>query len=417
MSSAATSLAPKERLEVLFDELAQLAGQRNAIDGRIVEIVAEIDRDELCGLTGARSVAGLVAWKLGTSPSNAHTITTIAGRLAEFPRCTRGLREGRLSLDQVGVIAGRAATGSDEHYAQLAESATVTQLHTALNAAPRPKPEPKPQPEPDPVWERSVIKTGDDTHATYRIRLPHAEAAVVDAALASHLEALVTAWRHDHDTGGQVSDQAPPFPSTVDAFMSVVEAGWDSEVARRPHGQRTTVIAHLDVDQQVASLHLGPLLSDSERRLMLCDATCEVWFERHGRVIGAGRATRTVNRRLRRALEHRDRCCVVPGCGATRGLHAHHLRHWEDGGPTELDNLVLLCPYHHRMHHLGGITLTGPAHRLTVTDNEGQELSAGSLARPPTTPPPAVAPYPGPTGERAQWKWYTPYQPPPPTDN
>ncbi|WP_370332955.1 DUF222 domain-containing protein, partial [Mycolicibacterium hippocampi] len=102
MSSAATSLAPKQRLEVLFAELAQLAGQRNAIDGRIVEIVAEIERDELCGLTGARSVAGLVAWKLGTSPSNANTITTIAGRLEEFPRCTQGLRDGRLSLDQVG---------------------------------------------------------------------------------------------------------------------------------------------------------------------------------------------------------------------------------------------------------------------------------------------------------------------------
>ncbi|GAB3239342.1 HNH endonuclease signature motif containing protein [Mycolicibacterium hippocampi] len=402
---------------MLFAELSELAGQRNAIDGRIVEIVAEIDRDELCGLTGARSVAGLVAWKLGTSPGNANTITTVAGRLEEFPRCTRGLREGRLSLDQVGVIAGRAAEGSDAHYAQLAESATVTQLHTALKAAPRPKPDPKPKPEPDPVWERSVIKTGDDTHATYRIRLPHAEAAVVDAALASHLEALVADWKHHHDTGGRPGDQAPPLPSTVDAFMSVVEAGWDSEVARRPHGQRTTVIAHLDVDQQVASLHLGPLLSDSERRLMLCDATCEVWFERHGRVIGAGRATRTVNRRLRRALEHRDRCCVVPGCGATRGLHAHHLRHWEDGGPTELDNLVLVCPYHHRLHHLGGITLTGPAHRLRVTDNDGQELSAGSLARPPTTAPPNVAPYRGPTGERAQWKWYTPYQPPPPTDN
>ena len=94
---------------MLFAELSELAGQRNAIDGRIVEIVAEIDRDELCGLTGARSVAGLVAWKLGTSPGNANTITTVAGRLEEFPRCTRGLREGRLSLDQVGVIAGRAA--------------------------------------------------------------------------------------------------------------------------------------------------------------------------------------------------------------------------------------------------------------------------------------------------------------------
>jgi len=31
-------------------------GQRNAIDGRIVEIIAEVDRDQLWGATGARSV-------------------------------------------------------------------------------------------------------------------------------------------------------------------------------------------------------------------------------------------------------------------------------------------------------------------------------------------------------------------------
>ena len=104
-----------------------------------------------------------------------------------------------------------------------------------------------------------------------------------------------------------------------------------------------------------------------------------------------------INRRLRRALEHRHPTCAVPGCGATRGLHAHHIRHWEDGGPTELDNLVLACPYHHRLHHRGVITITGPAHNLTVTDSAGRQLSAGSLARPPTKPPPAVAPYRGPT--------------------
>ncbi|MET0474137.1 MAG: hypothetical protein ABW001_05805, partial [Mycobacterium sp.] len=55
MSSSATSLvaelSPKERLEVLFEELAELTGQRNAIDGRIVEVIAEIDRDGLCGMT------------------------------------------------------------------------------------------------------------------------------------------------------------------------------------------------------------------------------------------------------------------------------------------------------------------------------------------------------------------------------
>src|SRR3954467_11680588 len=160
--------------------------------------------------------------------------------------------------------------------------------------------------------------------------------------------------------------------------MRLVEAGWDAEAARPPHGHHTTVIAHVDVDKRVAALHLGPLLSDDEHQYLTCDATCEVWFQRGGRVIGSGRATRTVNRRLRRALEHRDRCCVVPGCGATRGLHAHHIVHWEDGGPTELDNLVLLCPFHHRLHHSGGITITGPAGHLVVTDADGEPLNPGS---------------------------------------
>ncbi|MCV7377289.1 DUF222 domain-containing protein, partial [Mycobacterium alsense] len=98
MSSIASSsvvVIPKERLAVLFEELAELAGQRNAIDGRIVDIAAEIERDELCGMTGARSVAALVAWKLGVSSANAHTITTVAGRVEEFPRCAQALREGR----------------------------------------------------------------------------------------------------------------------------------------------------------------------------------------------------------------------------------------------------------------------------------------------------------------------------------
>ncbi len=151
MSSTASSDAPvvraDERVGVLFGELSELAGQRNAIDGRIVEIVAELDRDELCGATGARSVAALVAWKLGASAANATTIATVARRLAVFPRCAQGMREGRLSLDQVGVIAGRAADGSDEHYAELASCATVNQLRTAVKLEPRPEPEPDADPD------------------------------------------------------------------------------------------------------------------------------------------------------------------------------------------------------------------------------------------------------------------------------
>ncbi|MEZ0358062.1 HNH endonuclease signature motif containing protein [Mycobacterium sp. SA01] len=408
--SSTVALSPKERLEVVFEELAELAGQRNAIDGRIVELVAELDRDDLCGMTGARSVAAVVAWKLGTSPTNATTISAVAHRLSEFPRCTQALREGRLSLDQVGVIAERAADGSDEHYAQLATVATVSQLRTAIKLEPRP---PKPGPQPDPP--RSIRKTVGDESTTWKITLPHREAATVDAALQSHHDALVADWKRDHDNGG--ADNAPPLPNTTDAFLSLVEAGWDADVARRPHGQRTTVVVHLDVDKRTGELHLGPLLSDGDRHYLTCDATCEAWFERDGQPIGAGRTTRTINRRLRRALEHRDTTCAVPGCSATRGLHAHHIQHWENGGPTELHNLVLLCPFHHRAHHHGDITITGPAHQLTVTDSDGEPLSSRSLARPPHHPPPMVPPCPGPTGERADWKWYQPFQPQAPPEN
>jgi len=328
------------------------------------------------------------------------------------------MREGRLSLDQVGVIAARAGQGSDEHYAELAAVATVNQLRTAVKLEPRPQPEPDPEPEPRPELRPSITKTADEQGSCWRIKLPHPEAAIFDAALASHQDALINEWKRDHGEGERAGDQAPPLPNTGEAFMRLVEAGWDAEVARRPHGQHTTAVLHVDVKERIGALHLGPLLSDADRRYLTCDATCEVWFERDGQVIGAGRATRLINRRLRRALEHRHPTCAVPGCGATRGLHAHHIWHWEDGGPTELFNLVLVCPYHHRLHHRGVITITGPADNLIVTDSAGRRLRPGSLARPPTKPPPAVPPYPGPTGERADWWWYDPYQPqPPPSTN
>ena len=412
-----TRVSPRLRFEALVSELAELAGQRNAIDGRIVEIVAEIDRDALWGATGCRSVAALVAWKLGASSANAHAIAAVAHRSEEFPRCVEELQQGRLSLDQVGVIATGAADGSDDHYVELARYATVSQLRTAIRLEPRPDTGPRP-----PV-SRSIVKTGGEHATNWKITLPPEEAAVFDAALQAHLDALITQWKQDHGDHDQDGDGAGesggrvPMPNTVDAFLALVEAGWDAEATRRPHGQRTTVVVHVDLAQRLGVLHGGPLLSDADRQYLTCDATCEVWFERNGQPIGAGRATRTVNRRLRRALEHRDRTCVVPGCENTRALHAHHLQHWEDGGPTDLDNLVLVCPYHHRAHHRGQITLTGPAQHLTVTDDDGRPLSPGPIAHTPTGPPPDVPPCKGPLGERADWWWYTPFQPRPPSTN
>ncbi|WP_304114108.1 DUF222 domain-containing protein, partial [Mycolicibacterium bacteremicum] len=136
--------AVSDRLLGLYAEAAEVIGQRNALDGRLVDIVAEIDGGagpSLWGDTGCRSLPELVAWRFGMSPRNAQVMVAIARRVEVFPRLADSLREGQLSVDQFGVIAERAADGSDDHYAELAKTATVTQLRTAVKQEPRPDPE------------------------------------------------------------------------------------------------------------------------------------------------------------------------------------------------------------------------------------------------------------------------------------
>jgi hypothetical protein len=216
------------------------------------------------------------------------------GDFAVFGGIVGGIqfRQRELRLD---VIAARAAEGSDAHYAQLAQVATVNQLRTAITLEPH-----HPDPDPRPERQPGITKTSDDSFDVWRITLAHAESAVFDAALQSHRDALIAEWKTDREASGP-TPEPPPFPTTVDAFVRLVHAGWDGEVHARPHGQRTTVVVHLDIERKVGALHLGPLLSDAERQYLSCDATAEVWFERDGQVIGAGRATRTISRRLRRA--------------------------------------------------------------------------------------------------------------------
>jgi HNH endonuclease len=51
---------------------------------------------------------------------------------------------------------------------------------------------------------------------------------------------------------------------------------------------------------------------------------------------------------IRRAVLLRDRTCAWPRCGRPAVYcDVHHLRHRQDGGETTLDNLVLVCQYHH----------------------------------------------------------------------
>jgi len=103
-------------------------------------------------------------------------------------------------------------------------------------------------------------------------------------------------------------------------------------------------------------LDSGDVLSAAAVRRIACDArVVPAVLDGNSAVLDVGRAQRTIAGPLRRALVIRDGGCVFPACDLPPAWSAgHHIRHWADGGPTSLDNSVLLCPAHHRgVHHDG----------------------------------------------------------------
>ncbi|NDL59678.1 DUF222 domain-containing protein [Phytoactinopolyspora sp. XMNu-373] len=107
----------------------------------------------------------------------------------------------------------------------------------------------------------------------------------------------------------------------------------------------------------------GPVSTEAARRLACDAAVTAVLVDQHGIPLRVGRAERGVTPGIWTALVARDRGCVFPGCTRPpEWCQAHHLKHWVDGGPTDLDNLVLLCGYHHRVIHHGGWDVRLGAH-------------------------------------------------------
>jgi hypothetical protein len=95
---------------------------------------------------------------------------------------------------------------------------------------------------------------------------------------------------------------------------------------------------------------IGPRLLER----FACDALLQhALLTPTGALLNLGRDTRTITTTQRRALNARDRGCVIPGCTASPSYcEGHHITWWRNNGPTDIDNLALLCPRHHTLIHL-----------------------------------------------------------------
>jgi hypothetical protein len=160
--------------------------------------------------------------------------------------------------------------------------------------------------------------------------------------------------QRNHDALGDISDEYLTRTTTG----SATEAG----PARKP---RPTGIVLVDFDTFTQTyedvdldsirrdlLNTGPIPSRTAQ-LMTCDADIQrLVIDPHGQPLNLGRATPTITSSQRRALTVRDGGCVFPTCERpAQWCDAHHIHERQHNGPSDLDNLVLLCRHHHRAVH------------------------------------------------------------------
>jgi hypothetical protein len=165
---------------------------------------------------------------------------------------------------------------------------------------------------------------------------------------------------------------------------------------------------HLHCETGAVQLTNGVPLPPAIAEYLLCDSSIRPVWERDSIPFGVGRSQRTVPDRTRRMIEHRDRGCRVPGCD-NRRIDIHHIVPWGDGGLTDPANLVSLCRRHHRLLHLGKLSISGDAETvdgLVFRDEHGDRLAAHPNPIQPSEPPPQPpVPYEHPSGERLQPTW------------
>lgn len=357
-------------LDTLESEIAALAAGLTASQARWLRLLGEFDRREGWASWGMRSCADWVAWRCATSTRSAREHVQIARALRELPRIRAEFEAGPLSYSKVRALCRIATPETETDLIELASELTASQLESSVRSLIRVdeinQREREARRRVSWFWE-------DDGCLELRATLPPEEGALLLAAIDSARDELFSLDDHSDaeefaEAPGESGTAVPrgesgdevrvPPPTNADALMFVCEKAVKRSAAGPPSSaDRNQVVIHLDLAEDHAHVESGPSLHPATARRFGCDAAAVAQIERGGRTLSVGRRTRVVPPQIRRALAGRDPACRFPGCNSRRGLDAHHVRHWQDGGETSLENLVLVCRRHHRALHEGGCSV------------------------------------------------------------
>jgi hypothetical protein len=355
-----------------IERIRELARQRRLIDAAILETIADMGREDTAKDAGYTRLPVLLAEVMHITPGKASRLVKQAEQITEnvtptghvmpapLPAMREAVRAGLVDGEHLDEVTKAMKALPDWVSVADREVVETTLTHTAEVA------------DPHAVGEQAKVflerfdQDGREPRHEDRLAEPtnsftYQRTSDGGMDFTGHVERECAELFENliHVFGTPTAEDPRPRKQRLgDAMADVIDAA--SHAAKLPTtaGEKPHLAVYLDWQVLTdavgtATLESGTPLSASATRRLACDADIiPIVLGKDSVPLDLGRAYRLVRTDQRKALVARDKGCAYPNCSAPASwCDAHHIIHWLHGGPTDLNNLVLLCRKHHRILH------------------------------------------------------------------
>lgn len=330
------------------DRMAPIATRINRDYAAFCELLVEADHAQEWLADGSPSIVQWLSARFGIQESFGRRLAKLAKRLQDLPELTKRFATGELSFDAVELLS-EVATRENE--LDLIENAKDRDLHDIARMASRSQP-PTIDESADARSAQWLSTQWDLRRQKMRVagQLTGVGAQIVEDRLVEGAKQipknLETGEYDDWDKRMADSLIETCATSSDQSRVPIAVVHAELEALTEPGGTGVSELAG------------GPVIANEMARMLACDCDVETVIEKGRQPIGIGRKSRKIPGWLRRQVIARDHHCRAPGCGRTVFLQIHHIQSWADLGETELENLILLCWWHHIFIHENGWHIT-----------------------------------------------------------
>ena len=357
-------------------DLASVLGRaRVKIDSLMCEIAAEVGR------AGTGVDAASVLQDSGRlSGRDARRVDKVAGRLAEMPNTAERLAAGDITMDHAAALVaaaeqcGAAVVDGDSDLLERAEKTSPESFaRQARRFAAAESPD-----RGEALLERqrrnraaSVFVDSDTGMGKVIGAFDPISFNLIEQVVDGHTDAL---WRADGGRDGQPNEVRTSQQRRADALFELITGrnalthqalelaaggagnGGGAGGVRAKASAQLVAVADIGVldgtnpHGRCEIIGTGPVPPGVLAQLSPDTRLTGMIFAGRGRPLWMGRSIRLANTHQHLAVAVRDGGCVTCGTPMHR-CEIHHVREWENGGPTDIDNLMALCGPHHRAHH------------------------------------------------------------------